>query len=234
MKKFLFALVCALGLSSSVFAQKLPQIPIEGMPPYKIGLTAGFNASSFSASDFSSRAAFSFGVDFMLDASEFIPSTYLRTGLLLQMKGASFKWDEVVKHRFPTADIKPGNIDNDGYAKAFYIEIPIHYGYVYGLTDDWALLGETGPYLAIGLGGSISNPNLNTDSYKFFGQSINYGGNQVLSSSKRFDFGWDFAISAMYMNQHQFKIGYQFGFLNVSDDFLQNRNLSVAYSYFFE
>lgn len=233
MKKILFTLMLALGVTT-MFAQKLPEIPIENMPPYKIGATAGFNASTFSASDYGFRAAFNVGVDFMVDASALIPNTYARTGLLLQMKGASFKWDDVIKHRSPEAQIDYNKLNNDGSACAFYLEIPINYGYVYGYDQDWAFLGETGPYIAIGLGGSISNPNPNTDSYNFYNQKISYGGKEILSGANRFDLGWAFAVGAMYQSKHQLKIGYQFGFLNVSDEFLQNRNLMIGYSYFFE
>ncbi|MCF0179690.1 MAG: outer membrane beta-barrel protein [Bacteroidales bacterium] len=233
MKKLIIALICALSYSANIYAQKLPVIPIEGMPPYKIGATAGFNASSFSASPYGYKAGFNVGIDFMLDASPLIKNTYLRTGLLLELKGASFDWDKVIRHRNPSVKFDYP-IMNSATANVFYLEIPVNYGYAYSLTEDWILLGETGPYIAIGLGGRISNPSPNESSMPFYNHTVTYNNYEILSSPKRFDFGWDFAVGAMFLNKHQFKVGFQFGFLNVSNDFLQNRNLSIGYSYFFE
>lgn len=230
MKKFILSALCAITFftfSSNANAQLLSNI--EGMPPYKLGVTAGFNASSFSADKFNLKPGFNVGVDLMLDASEIIKDTYLRVNLLVQCKGATFKWLEVLN------EPNPLSMNSKSKAHAYYLEIPIDYGYAKRLNKDWTLMGETGPYLAFGIGGRYDTKNFNeNNSMTFFGNNIKKDGNLIFHSPKRRDFGWNLAICGLFQNVHQIKVGYQFGFLNMNDEFQQNRNLMVNYTYFFE
>lgn len=211
MKKIIISALCALGImtiSTNADAQLLSGI--EGMPPYKLGVTAGFNASTFSASGFDMKAGFNAGLDLMLDASKILNNTYARVGLLFQRKGA--KGDYLVF--------------NDAKYRTCYIEIPLSYGYAYRLNSDWALLGETGPYLALGVGGRI---HYEGDSDKFYSNDNFSGGDPC-----NFDCGWGLAVGGLFQNNHQVKVGFQWGFINMNDDLLQNRNLMISYTYFFE
>lgn len=210
MKKFFLSALCAIGLlsfSSNANAQMLSGI--EGMPPYKLGVTAGFNGSKFSESHADMKAGFHVGLDLMLDASDLINNTYARVGLLFQRKGT--RYEENVHH-------------NNNRVKTAYLEVPVHYGYAYRIDSDWTVLGETGPYVALGLGGRIHWDN-NSD--KFFT-------NDKIGNPKNFDFGWGLGAGVLFQQRHQVKIGYDFGLINMTDVMLQNRNLMIGYTYFFE
>lgn len=235
MKKFLLSVFCAIGLfamSSNANAQLLSDI--EGMPPYKLGVTAGFNASSFSVSGADAKAGFNLGADLMLDASDLIPDTYLRINLLLQRKGTRFDWENIVG-QYSSDDGTRREFLGETKVRTWHLEIPLSYGYAYRLDRDWSLLGEMGPYFAFGLGGNYKyEGSISNSSMKFYGNDIKYAGKTIIDSPKRFDIGWGFAVGAILWSQHQFKIGYQFGFINMNDDYQQNRNFMIGYSYFFE
>lgn len=227
MKKAILSVFCAFGLlsfSSNANAQLLAGV--EGMRPYKLGVTAGINVSTFSGSHIDCKAGYNLGIDFMADASELIENTYVRANLLFQRKGASIDW--------PMSNVGDG-VKFEAKARVGYLEIPLACGYAYRLTDDWTLLGETGPYIAFGLGGHYESDDfMSIDGKKFFDSSISYGDYTLVQSPKRFDFGWGFAVGGMLWSTHQIKLGYQFGLMNLNDSFLQNRNLMINYTYFFE
>lgn len=209
MKKLILSALCAIGLmsfSNNANAQLLSGI--EGMPPYKLGVTAGFNASKFSESHADMKAGFHLGLDLMLDASDLINNTYARVGLLFQRKGARYDNGQF----------------NDGKFRTCYIEVPVHYGYAYRLDGDWTLLGETGPYVALGVGGR----------YRWGDESTKFFSNKDFGDPNNFDLGWGFGAGAIFQQRHQVKIGFDFGLINMTDDLLQNRNLMIGYTYFFE
>ena len=225
MKKILLSALCALGfwtMSSNANAQLLADI--EGMPPYKLGVTVGVNVSDFTGNACSAKAGFNIGADLMLDASELLNNTYLRVNLLLQRKGSVYDWADDWAGAGPTGMALP----KDSKIRTWYIEIPLDYGYAHRINKDWTLLGEMGPYFALGIGGKYN--------YEIAGkkEKISYFGSDSLDDPKRFDVGWGFAVGGMLNNQHQIKLGYQFGFIDMSKLMKQNRNFMINYTYFFE
>ena len=201
-----------IGSTVSNSVSNFEESVMGNFPPYKLGFSIGLNSSAFSADDFQNKSGFNFGVDLMFDASDLINNTYLRTGLLLQRKGAKIK------------DMK---------FRTVYLELPVHYGYAYRVNSNWTVMGETGPYFAFGLGGNChlaADKEKGTPSYysKFF--------SEIYEKQKptRFDIGWGIAVGGMLNNTHQFMLKYDFGFINMNDAFQQNRNFQISYSYFFE
>lgn len=221
MKKLLFSALCALGfwtMSTTANAQLLADI--EGMPPYKLGVTAGVNVSDFTGTACTAKAGFNIGADLMLDASDLLKNTYLRVNLLLQRKGSVYDWAE--------AGWVGMELPKDSKIRTWYIEVPLDYGYAHRLNSDWTVFGEMGPYFAVGIGGKYNYDLKSGD------EKISYFGSDKLGDPKRFDVGWGFAVGGMLNNQHQIKLGYQFGFIDMSELMKQNRNFMINYTYFFE
>lgn len=202
MKKFIISLICALSLTGAVAQSKFDKIT-ESLPPFKLGAQAGFNVSWLSHAGYNSRVGFNFGLTAMFDASQLVKDTYVRTGLLVNRKGYD-------------------NPDAQQKGSSWYLEIPIRYGYGYLLTNDWTLLGETGPYLAIGTGGTIKN-DIGPDYDYFDGDTFD-----------RFDFGWGFHVGALYDQHHQVMLGWDLGFIDLNSTFnIKNRNFMISYAYYF-
>ena len=205
-------------MSSNANAQLLADI--EGMPPYKLGVTAGVNVSDFTGTACTAKAGFNIGADLMLDASDLLKNTYLRVNLLLQRKGSVYDWAE--------AGWVGMELPKDSKIRTWYIEVPLDYGYAHRLNSDWTVFGEMGPYFAVGIGGKYNYDLKSGD------EKISYFGSDKLGDPKRFDVGWGFAVGGMLNNQHQIKLGYQFGFIDMSKLMKQNRNFMINYTYFFE
>lgn len=230
-----FAILATLVVSSFAFSAKAQLSDIEGMPPYKLGITIGMNntwlsGSSSAGSDFylsngglhieeikyptlkyTATQGFQVGANLMVDASPMIPNSFARLEVKYSMKGAN--WED-----------KESNITEK--IRTHYIEIPVHYGYAWFINDGLTLMAETGPYFAFGLTGKdriTSNKGIMEP--KVFGRIIN---------GNRFDLGWGVQVSAMLAKNYQLHVAYDFGFINLNDNFLQNRNLSVGFTWFFE
>ena len=215
MKKLFVALVVVLA-STMVQKTDAQLLDFEGMPPYKLGLTVGLNVPTFSASGYDYTVGLNAGVDLMLDASDIFDNTFGRAVVRYSMKGAT----------------GPDPIHLDGLASApkthfttHYIEIPVHYGYAWYLDSDWTIMGETGPYLALGLGGTARPDDDNVfESHSFFHSH----------DASHWDVGWGLQCSLLYDQQWQVHVAYDWGFKNMNDCFLQNNGLSVGLTLYFE
>lgn len=230
MKK-LFAIIATLVVSTFAFSAKAQLSGIEGMPPYKLGVTVGMNASNLSGdfeasvsegfgqdvktykSDYSMQAGFQVGLNLMVDASPIIPNTFARVETKYSMKGAYSK---------------NSAINGSSKVVSHYVEIPVHFGYAWYINDYLSIMAETGPYFAVGFSGKQTlKSDVNNNYNKTWGIFDFRNGN-------RFDMGWGLQASAMVAKNYQFSIAYDYGFINVTNDFLQNRNLSVGFTWFFE
>lgn len=222
MKKIFLALVAL--LSSAMIQQADAQIlDFDGMPPYKLGLTAGFNVPTFSGADYDYTVGVNGGIDLMVDGSDLFDNTFARVELLYSMKGAT------------GPDGKPQvHINEDGskteifpkmHYTTHYIVVPVHYGYAWAIDRDWTVMAETGPYFAVGLGGT-ARPDEEAiwESNSFFNHY----------NASRLDFGWGVQVSALFDQQWQLHVGYDWGFKNMTDKFLQNNGLNVGLTLYFE
>lgn len=216
MKKFLT--VCAVVITAFLTSAKAQIINVEGMPPYKLGITVGLNVPSMSGDGLKYTTGIHAGLNLMLDASNIIENTYGRFELRYSMKGANFK-------------------DSDFRLTTHYLEIPIHYGYAWAVHENVTLMAETGPYFAWGLGGRLRSTDNNV--YSGPGQNEWAGWNvevyrKFFDDAKRFDLGWGLHIGAMFFDKFQVTAGYDWGFMNATNDFLQNRNIAIGLTYFIE
>lgn len=211
MKKYILSLA-ALCLTSAASAQILD---FEGMPPYKLGVTAGINVPSFSAGSYDYTVGLQAGIDLMVDASDLLELSHLRAQLKYSMKGATG----------PDPKYSNTAVDTKVYYTTHYLELPIHYGYSWTLTDEWTVLAETGPYFAIGLAGiGREHGDLLHESHSFYKHY----------DASRFDFGWGIQGGLLFTQTLMLNISYDWGFKNISPSFLQNTNFAVGLTYFIE
>lgn len=232
----LFAMIAALVVTSFAFSAKAQLSDIEGMPPYKLGITVGLNNSTLSgtfeaskvenvsgamleqqvktyASDYTFQTGFQVGLNLMVDASPLIPNTFARLETKYSMKGAYSKNAEIA---------------GSSKVVSHYIEVPIHYGYAWYINDYLTLMAETGPYFAVGFSGKQTLKSSNNPNYNHTWGIFDF------RNGNRFDMGWGVQASAMFAKNYQLSVAYDYGFINVTNDFLQNRNLSVGFTWFFE
>jgi len=214
MRKLFIALVAVLS-SAMVQKANAQMLDFEGMPPYKLGVTAGFTVPTFSGTGYDYTIGLNAGVDLMVDASDIFDNTFGRAVVRYAMKGATGP--------------DPDNYNVGGHPKTYftthYIEIPIHYGYAWYLDTDWTIMAETGPYVAVGLGGTARPSGESVfDSHSFFKSH----------DASRWDIGWGAQASLLFDQQWQLHVAYDWGFKNMNDYFLQNNGFSVGLTFYFE
>lgn len=230
MKK-LFAVIATLVVTAFAFNAKAQLSGIEGMPPYKLGITVGMNMPWLSGSGevsvagsdlhtntytgaYKMTTGFQVGANLMVDASELIPNTFARVEAKYSMKGSKSKIS-YLNH------VQEENISTH------YLEIPVHYGYAWFINDDISLMAETGPYVAFGFSGTCK---ITQDGVKKPTAGVFDG----ILNGNRFDLGWGVQASAMIAKNYQVHVGFDYGFININKHFLQNRNISVGFTWFFE
>lgn len=206
------------GQASSALSRGLDAVA-ENVAPFKLGVTASMNASRFSASGYDAKLGFGLGLTAIFDASDLWKNSYVRTGLLFERLGV--RYTQWLDPELPTGSATPGEplhmVRNEVAVRTCYLQVPARYGYSWLLKKDWTLLAETGPYVAIGLGGKVDHEG------KFFADT----------DAHRFDLGWGLHGGLLLHQDHQVMIGWDWGFINMNDAYCQNRNFMVSYAYYF-
>lgn len=223
MKKLILFAFCAL-MCVCAFAQSKPSWEVQ----------AGLNISKINSSLYSSKAGFHVGVRGQLDLPSLFDGAYANAGAFLSLKGASIDFGDLA----------------DGKSNAYYLEVPVHFGYKHTVNDQFALFGEFGPYFACGLFGKTSSNALDyDDNFDFVSESEKH---DTFDEFKRFDFGLGFRLGVEFCQKFTFSIGYDFGLVNVwnkkwgesdidVDDYdevylvddVKNRNLTITLGYKF-
>lgn len=170
----------------AILALATLSINAQDFKKFRFGPTAGLNVAK--VTDLDAKMAIGFNVGARAEYN-FNDNIYLGGGLLLSQKGWKY----------------------DGYtATAGYLEIPINAGYRYCVNDNFALFGEFGPYIGVGI----------------------YGKDSYFDAAKRFDFGLDAAVGCE-ISKFQVRLGYELGLTNVYPGGGKNRNLFVGVAYMF-
>jgi len=180
--------------------------------PLTFGVKAGMNLSNFSGNGADGMdAKVGFNVGLTLDYA-LTQDVYLMTGLEFSMKGGKDK-----------GSISYGGVSFTGEEKdnPMYLQIPIHVGYKFNVTEYTKLVLHVGPYLAYGVGGKSKikgvatvegeTGSIDTD-YDFFSDA----------TAKRFDMGLGLGVGAEF-GKFGIGLGYDLGLLNIS----QNKNFKV-------
>lgn len=215
-KLFFIAVLC---ITTTMNAQTTTT---ETASRFHIGAEAGYDLSNYTGADRNVREGFYVGARGEYQLKE----CYLSASLRLIRKGA---------------DAYSGDSDSDDYYEAYYLELPIAVGLSGRLGSKARIFGETGPYLAVGIGGKAKGESHVGDSdgmktYKWdngFFSSAN-------GSPRRFDAGWG-VRGGVKFGHVEIAAGYEIGFVpvwNVSDSQLGNYDchnssftLGVAYMF---
>ena len=224
MKKILlFIAVMAMGLGS-----------INAQDNLKWGVVAGMNVSKLSTAGLGNKIGYHVGARAELGLSQVANGLYLDAAALISAKGA----------KTDAGDLGGINVN------ATYLEIPIHVGYKYAVSDNFNVFGSFGPYVGIGLFGKTKVDELDYDSsHELVNTSYKY--NTFGDGYKRFDMGLGFNVGVEIQQKYRISLGYDFGFLKTNDsnfeegdeDFeemeidlasgAKNRNLTISVAYMF-
>lgn len=200
MKKLLSFLVIALIGINSVKAQTLSG-----------EVVAGLNIADVSKLD--SRIGFHVGVVGSYGFSNEFNGAYANAGALISLKGGQLDYGSILK----------ANLD------AYYLEIPIHIGYKHSLSENFAIFGEFGPYIGIGLFGKSK--------IESEGESISVDTFSEDGGVKRFDMGLGFKLGVEINKLIPISVGYDFGLANINNDndggSIKNSNLTISIGYKF-
>lgn len=183
------------------------------------GATVGMNSSNFSITGFDSKVGFHAGVKAEVGLPQFSDGLYLDMGALLTLKGAKVDGGSAATIKF----------------NPYYLEIPVHLGYKYAVNENFAIFGNAGPHVAIGLFGKAKiKGDLIDDIIDEYGgddNSTNVFGDDAM---KRFDFGLGLKAGVEFNQKFQISIGYDWGLIeNIKDSGNKNRNLMISLGCFF-
>lgn len=200
MKKLFSLLIFAIIGINAASAQKLSG-----------EIVAGLNIADVSELD--SRIGFHVGIKGTYNFSNEFNGAYANAGALISLKGGQLDYGTLLK----------ANLD------AYYLEIPVHIGYKYAFNEKFALFGEFGPYVGIGLFGKSK---LESE-----GESISVDTFSDTGGVKRFDMGLGFRVGAEINKLIPISIGYDFGLANINEDetgsSIKNSNLTISIGYKF-
>lgn len=194
-------------------------VSVNAQDNLKWGVMAGMNVSKYTITGFDSRIGFHAGVKAELGLSQEASGAYMDFAALLTLKGAKVDGGSLASIKF----------------NPYYLEVPVHVGYKYAVNDDFALFGNVGPYIAVGLFGKVKA--------KVDGNIADLGELGTNSASedifgddglKRFDFGLGLKAGVEFSKKYQLAISYDFGLVEVAKDLgMKNRNLMISLGYMF-
>jgi len=218
MKTIIKTILITIALSIGVFANAQDK-------PLTFGVKAGMNLSNFSGDGAKgSDAKVGFNVGLTLDYA-FSQDLYLMTGLEFSMKGAK---DE--------GPVSEGDVSFNGKetSNPMYLQIPIHIGYKFPVTDNTNLVLHVGPYVAYGIAGKYKLDGIGTvgDVSGHIKPEIDFFSDD---RAKRFDFGLGLGIGVEF-GKFGVGLGYDLGLLNISqykEAKVRNMNayLTVGYKF---
>ncbi len=132
--------------------------------------------------------------------------TYINGGLDWVMKGCK----ESVDMNFPS--IKE-SVSVTNRICPHYIEVPVHVGFRYNVTDDFGLFGEFGPYFAVGVAGN-NKTKVNADglwTHDYESKYAIFKKDNSRSYFQRWDAGLGFRVGAEYDNHYSLNLGCDWG-----------------------
>ena len=202
MKKFLMAALMFCGVVSASAQSDL-----------RFGVTGGMNVSN--VTDLESDCRIGFNIGARLEYN-FNKNVYFGTGLILSQKG--------MKEDYVDDD----HVKVEAKGMPLYLQIPFQIGGRYHLGNGVSLFGETGPYMAFGVGGKLkSEAKAGKISVE---EKVDYFGDDA---AEVFDMGWGLRAGVEVSN-FQIHMGYEYGFTKVFEDTsCHNSNFNVGVSYFF-
>ncbi len=115
----------------------------------------------------------------------------------------------------------------------FFLNIPIHVGYKYTLTDQIGIFGEVGPYAGIGLFGKSVYTGEDYDGTKYTEKEDVFGDDGALS---RFQFGLGVKVGVVVNEKYKVHFGWDCNLLNsdsTGETKVTHNNAYLGVSYMF-
>ncbi len=183
---------------------------------FRFGVTAGMNLSNVTDLKADSKLGFNAGIR---GEYNFSKNFYGNIGLLWSMQGCSYA-------------TQMQGIELTAKCNPSYLKLPIHVGGRYFVGDNISLFAETGPYVAVGILGKVK-ASANAGIIDIEQSSDYFDNGEDDPGMKRFDAGWG-VRAGIEFSQFQIHLGYDHGFVNISDDTSsKNWNFNVGVSYMF-
>ncbi|MFC4676477.1 porin family protein [Dysgonomonas termitidis] len=210
------------------------------------GAKAGFVFSDLSEYSYKTRMKHSFTggltFDYFLNRD-----LYISSAIEFANKGAKFDLLNKNEEEGTSLDIKNSTI------AAFYIQVPVHLGYKFDLSEKTRLMVQAGPYIAYGVGGPtelgdeviLKTPGetitMNLNEYMrhlpYYNLINDWRRDKETFSDTHFrEFDWGIGIGMGVEYEHvNISFRYDFGLYNISQEAgkVKNRNASVTLGYKF-
>ena len=170
------------------------------------------------------HVGFNIGAKGEVELSKNKTGTYLDFGLILSSKG----WNCDV---YTDAAVTNKTTWN---CTLYYLEMPVHIGYKFEISNNVLFFAKAGPYLAVGLFGNTTLKGVDSSIYDKDVISDNVFRNEQY---KRFDCGLGAAIGIERKEHLQFIVGYDHGLIKPTKTWsllkAQNRAFYVSCAYLF-
>ena len=209
MKKLFILLIIAMFGVTTLNAQNLT---FEGV--------AGLNMSNCGA--LGTKTGFHVGARGEYALPSIAEGVYANAGLLLSLKGFKMDWGILTTN-----------------TNAFFAEIPIHMGYKFAVNENFAVFGEAGPYVGVGLFGKAKGES------EYFEDDEDSETAATFDSLKRFDLGVGLRLGVELTKRYAVSVGYDWGLINSNtgrDSYdgyfnltpnMKHTNLTISFSYKF-
>ena len=202
----------------------------NGLYAQKIGIKAGFNLSNMLIEDEIYSNDFKMKPGFHLGAIVDIPLNdmfSIETGLLLSTKGFKLSEEETEMGETFKYEFKYNLI---------YLDIPLTAKASFNVGDA-KIYGAFGPYIGIGLSGTVKSELSFAGETESDSEIIDWGSDENNDELKRLDYGLTMGVG-VEINSIQIGITYGLGLANISpyveyDSKINNRVLGISVGYFF-
>ena len=188
---------------------------------YNLEAVAGLNMAN--CGNFDSKAGFHAGARLVYDLPSLYENVYFNAGLMFSLKGFQMDWGIITAK-----------------SNAYFLEIPLHIGYKHTVTNDFAVFGEAGPYLGLGLFGESDG------GYSNEWDEVESASIKTFDGMKRFDVGAGLRVGVELNKKYSISFGYDWGMIDsyksdedpIEDYFdltpsMKHKNLTISLSYKF-
>lgn len=201
----------------------------------KTGVTAGMNVNSPSGMDnLSSHIGFDIGVKAELGLPSVANGLYVDLGVMLSLKGVKSE-DKYYDYPAPRLDLGDNSSTGEKYKysyNTYYLNIPLHVGYKFSVSDNISMFAAAGPYVGIGLFGKLNATGCMSGTKTTLSDNV-YSD----KLAGRFDWGLGCRIGVEFAEHYQLYVGYDHGFKNLNTDKnrmnRKNRTFNVSVAYMF-
>lgn len=118
-----------------------------------------------------------------------------------------------------------------------YLNVPVHFGFQYGINNLWAVYADFGPYIGMGVAGKKTTKTYLNDIFDEKNSIRWYGSSD--EKMRRFDWGLGFNVGTEYLDHYLFNLGVDWGMYNqlkdapfyTKDSYMKNLNVSLTFGY---